>query len=360
MLRLQKTLPIGMVLIAIFSFRIVNAQEPIATLESSPSPTLSQLQITPADMINTVNDLRLSYGLAALTVHPALMEIAQVEVNGIAAGYGGHWRPNNLTLGQWLLSLGYPLSGDLSQDGYRSENFIMGPYLTVQDAINHWRDDDPHTATMLSPNRSDIGASLATGTDEWGQTIYYYVLETALQTKSGQMQYNAYPTLTAIASDQVALFGDATQAAQSLQVPQYIVKVSRATARPDGDVIHEVKNGQSLWSIAIEYGVTIEQVRRLNNISSTDIYTGQKLLVSKGATQPVPISDATKTPVISVPITLMISATPSLIPLQTSTLQPPEANIAQDRKVNMISLAAIVLSAFVLSGVLTMSRKDKN
>ena len=73
--------------------------------------------------------------------------------------------------------------------------------------------------------------------------------------------------------------------------------VVRATARPDGDVIHEVKNGQSLWSIAIEYGVKIEQIHRLNNLPSTDIYLGQKLLVQKSATQPVPTATATDTPI---------------------------------------------------------------
>ncbi len=245
-----------------------------------------------------VNALRLSNGLPALNAHPVLMQIAQTEVEGIAAGMGGHWRPNNITLGQWLLSLGYPLSGDLSLDGYRSENWITGPGLTVQDAIRMWSGDDPHLNTMLSPHRSDIGAGVATSMDEWGQTVIYYVLETALQTTSGQMQSDAYPTLTAIALGQVTVYGDATQAAQSLLVPQYILPVVRATARPDGDVIHEVKNGQSLWSIAIEYGVKIEQIRLLNNLSSTDIYTGEKLLVQKGATQPMPTSTVTKTPVV--------------------------------------------------------------
>ena len=109
-----------------------------------------------------------------------------------------------MTLGQQLLVLGHPLWGDLSLDGYRSENVVWGPGFTVQDAIRFWRSDDPHTDTMLSPNRSDIGAAVASGQDEWGFTIYYYVLETALQTRSGKMQSDAYPTLTAIASNQAA------------------------------------------------------------------------------------------------------------------------------------------------------------
>lgn len=279
---------------------------------------LNQETGTPLQLIEAVNELRLAYGLPPLNVHPVLMQVAQIEAEGLAAGRPGHWRPNNLTLGQWLLSLGYPLSGDLSLDGYRSENVVWGPNFTVQDAIKMWNNDDPHTNTMLSAERSDIGAGTSAATDEWGQTVYFYVLETALQTKSGQMQYDSYPILTAIAGNQGLAYGDATQMAQSLQVAQYIMPVVQATAQPDGDVIHEVKNGQSLWSIAIKYGVKIEQIRQLNNLSSIDLYPSQKLLVQKGATQPAPTPTATGT---------TLSASPSPTPSRIHSDPSPSAGI---------------------------------
>jgi len=316
---------------------------------------MSQSSFSPTELINAVNALRLANGLPPLKVHPVLMQIAQTEVDGIAAGMGGHWRPNNLTLGQWLLSLGYPLSGDLSLDGCRSENFIMGTGLTVQEAINRWGGDDPHLNTMLSPDRSDIGAGAATSIDELGQTVYYYVLETALQTKSGQMQYNTYPTLTAITMDQVAEYGDATQAAQSLLVSQHIMPVVRATARPDGDVIHEVKNGQSMWSIAIEYGVKIVDIRQLNNLSSTDIRLGQKLLVQKGATQQMSTSNVTETP--AAPMTFTARPT---VQFQTSTPQPTEAYSAPDQKANPLNLGAVAIAALFFSGICTAIARKKN
>jgi LysM repeat protein/uncharacterized protein YkwD len=342
-LKIKKTLLFVAILAVLFSFQIVDAQ--------GLNP-MSQASSAPAELINAVNSLRLANGLPQIKVHPVLMQIAQIEVEGIAAGMGGHWRPNNITLGQWLLSLGYPLSGDLSLDGFRSENWVMGPGLTVQDAIKYWQGDDPHLNTMLSPNRSDIGAGVATSIDEWGQSVYYYVLETALQTTNGQMQYDAYPTLTAIALTQVTVYGDATQVAQSFLVPQYIVPVVRATARPDGDVIHEVKNGQSLWSIAIEYGVKIEQIRQLNNLSSTDIRSGQKLLVQKGATQPMPTTTVTETPVA-----LLMPRTP--VQFQTPTPQPMEEYSAPGQKVNTFSFGAIAIAVLFLGGIfiLLISRK---
>ena len=89
---------------------------------------------TPAEIIDAINALRRSYGLPTLAVHPVLMALAQRQADGIAAGLTGHWRPYGLTLGQLLIMEGYPLAGDLTQDGYRSENWIVAS--TAQDAID--------------------------------------------------------------------------------------------------------------------------------------------------------------------------------------------------------------------------------
>ena len=114
---------------------------------------------TPAEIIDAINALRLSHGRPALATHPVLMTLAQRQANGIAAGLRGHWRPYGLTLGQLLIMEGYPLAGDLSQDGYRSENWIIS--MTAQGAIESWLWDDEHSNTMLSEYRSDIGAGVS-------------------------------------------------------------------------------------------------------------------------------------------------------------------------------------------------------
>jgi len=228
--------------------------------------TLAQDTIpTAAEVIEAVNALRIANGLLPLNPHPVLMQVAQWEANAIAAGAPGHTRPGGLTLGQWLISLGYPLAGDLSLDGYRSENWIT--IDTAQGAVDAWLGDGPHTNTMLSPDRSDIGAAVAVSDQ------VYIVLETALQTRSGQMQTDAYSILTAFPQG-------ASSGSGSNLVPQYIIPVKRSTAHPGGDVIHKVQYGQSLWSIAIIYNTTIDQIRAWNMAAdSNDLYVGQKLLV---------------------------------------------------------------------------------
>jgi LysM repeat protein len=268
---------------------------------------------TASEVIEAVNALRIANGLLPLNPHPVLMQVAQWEANAIAGGAPGHTRPGGLTLGQWLLSLGYPLSGDLTLDGYRSENWITAS--TAQEAVQAWLGDEPHTNTMLSPFRSDIGAAVAVSDQ------IYIVLETALQTNNGFMQPVAYDMLTAIAQGGSFTGGDNL-------VPQYIIPVKRSTARPDGNVVHKVQYGQSLWSIAITYNTTIDQIRAWNNLGdSIEIYDGQVLLVQRGATQPPP---PTNTPLASPTPFYDITPTGSASFL-TATAQPVSLEQSNER-----------------------------
>ncbi len=317
-----------LLLLALFSFVLPKA----ALADASNIPNRQQDQLTPDAVINAVNALRLAYGMVPLNVHPVLMQIAQEEANGIAAGMSGHWRPNNMTLGQWLISLGYPLSGDLTLDGYRSENWVAAS--TVDDAISFWLSDDPHTNTMLSQNRSDIGAGIAIGDQ------IYVVIETALQTSSGQQQSKAYDILTGIPGTQTV---NDTGSAQSL-LPEYIIPVMRSTARPDGDVFHKVQSGQTLWSVAVTYGTTINRLRAWNNLGEgTIIHPGQVLLVQKSATQPPPTT-GTSTPFI-LPV-----FTPALHNVSTTTpTATPESLFIVSHSSGKYS--TLIIFSLILAGV---------
>src|SRR5579859_1095877 len=79
------------------------------------------------------------------------------------------------------------------------------------------------------------------------------------------------------------------------------------TPQPDGSVIHTVRKGETLAGIAQAYGVSIDQIRQLNDLpaGSTTVSAGTYLLISIGeatATLPpnatVMIVTATFTPVV--------------------------------------------------------------
>ena len=328
---MRKILLLAILFLAIMPFRFVRAQE------STP---------TPAELINEVNSLRLANGLNALAVNPVLMQIAQEQANGIASGLPGHWRPNNMTLGQWMISLGYPLSGDLSQDGYRSENWTSAQ--SAQGAVQSWLGDAPHINTMLSPFRSDIGAGIIAA--DGG---YIFVLETALRTTNGLMQSNASAILTGIPLTQQAYNAGATLAAENGTLSQYSLPVMVSTANPGGDVVHEVQYGQTLWSIAITYGTTIKEIQRLNNWDEDTVYVGQELLVMKGATLPPQLTavSAASTFITPQPTATATRASPS------PTSQPGIAITTKSPQELTLSAAAIAFAALVLGAVFAFSRK---
>ncbi|MFZ5855952.1 MAG: LysM peptidoglycan-binding domain-containing protein [Chloroflexota bacterium] len=315
----------------------------------TPQPSMP----TPGEVITLVNNLRLSRGLSALTTNSILMQVAADQANALALSNGaiGHERPCGMTLGQDLLRRGFPLAGALSLDGYRSENW--GTASTAEEAIRMWLGDEPHTDTMVDPNRSDIGAAVAVS----DQT--YVVLETALSTASGQMQYEAAAILTGIPMTVSACYGEATQYAENSLLPQYSVPVARATALPNGDVIHEVKYGQALWSIAIQYGTTIDDLRRLNNLPATPvIYPGQKLVVMKGATQPPPDAALTPTlPAANVAYDFIITPIASYTATTTTAQQTPISSGDFVQQNGMVLAILFLAFAVLLVGMGVFGRR---
>jgi LysM repeat protein len=68
-------------------------------------------------------------------------------------------------------------------------------------------------------------------------------------------------------------------------VPQIIVPVKVATPGVDGKVWHVVQAGQSLWSIAIAYKVTIKDIDYYNDLAGNiQLQVGQKLFIPSNST----------------------------------------------------------------------------
>jgi len=321
-------------------------------ITTTPEPAIP----SPADIINVVNNLRIANGLNVLSVHPVLMEVAAQQASGIANGMPGHWRPNGLTLGQWLLSLGYPLSGDLALDGYRSENwFYMSTSTTMDEIITSWQGDAEHRETMFSEFRSDIGASIAITPD--GEVVA--VLETALQTRSGLMQYGASAMLTGIVQTQAAYSGMETFAAEHGLSPQYLVPIAISTARPDGDVVHEVQYGQSLWSLSDMYHISVDEIKRLNGLIDDTVVPGWKLLIQKSATQPAP---PTPTFILNTPNqtqaafpTLTLTATPILTP----TFNDTDVLVQSFGQNRLVVVALIISFSVLIAGVVGFGKQKE-
>jgi hypothetical protein len=81
--------------------------------------------------------------------------------------------------------------------------------------------------------------------------------------------------------------------AQAQPTQATIIPIQVSEANPDGSVIHEVKEGQTLWNIAAAYQVNLGEVLRLNGLSEGSlIYPGQKLLIKAASLSPAPTSSS--------------------------------------------------------------------
>ncbi len=310
-----------------------------------------QRQITTADqLISEVNALRLSYGLPALTWHSILMQSAQSQADYMAAtGQTTHTRPGGTTYTQQLLTLGFPLAGDLSLGGFRAENILNSSAPLVWDGVPPaWQDTD-HMNTMLSQNFTHIGAGVSQGSGG-----YFYAVDTAAATGSGQMQESAS-----------SVIGSSGGSSEAAGVSQYMVAVVKATARPDGDVIHAVQYGQTLWSIAIEYGTTIKNIQALNNLGEDlVVYQGQALLIQKAATQPAPnlptatlpppatqtVVPATPTSAIASPMNITLTPTVEFQAADESSSSKPASS--------QILVVVLIIAAFIGAGVAVWLIRD--
>jgi LysM repeat protein len=236
------------------------------------------------DLINTVNALRTSLGLAAYRVDPWLMTYAQEHADYI----------DSLNSGTHLHS-----DGTLPWDNGVQENVAGGTagYVTAAVVVYQIWVDEGHLKTMTGYPAGEIGAGVAYSADN-DQT--YFVIDVRP------------------AAEEVAASAPAATAV--------FVPYTTSTPQADGWIVHTVTEGQTLWSIAISYGTTVATIRELNGIpaDSTQIYVGQalKIILAAAVIPATQVSDATPAGQYAAATSIPPSTTPS--PSPTATPQPSQ------------------------------------
>ncbi len=238
----------------------------------------------PYSLIDAVNNLRAANGLPAYQVNNILMSIAQAHSDYQAAiGQVTHTGAGGTRPRDRAAAAGY--GG--GRTFFISENIAGGTDLSVDGVISMWLGDDPHIQTMLGATYQDIGAGVAVSNG-----FVYYTIDVAY-TAGGN--YGPGATFTP---------GGPTA------IPIYLVQTS--TPNSDGSVVHIVMSGQTLIGIAKAYGLTVPEIKALNNLTSDAIYVGDKLIIRRANT-PGPTGTPTAT------ITPTRAATPTRNPTRTPT-----------------------------------------
>ncbi|MFN8426802.1 MAG: LysM peptidoglycan-binding domain-containing protein [Anaerolineales bacterium] len=208
-------------------------------------------QVSAYELILAMNTLRVSYGLPPLIEDPIINAVAQATAQTMAA--------NNMS---WHIG---DVRGRIAAAGYggggtvwATENFAVSwnGGMGIDEIMAVWADPD-HMLPAVTPAYCNIGAGVATVN---GKT--YYILQAAYV--SGK-ECGSYTSVA----------GAGVSTGSGLIVPVQI-----ATPDAEGKIFHVVQAGQSFWSIAVAYQVTIQDIETWNNITrDTPLQSGQRLFI---------------------------------------------------------------------------------
>ena len=69
-----------------------------------------------------------------------------------------------------------------------------------------------------------------------------------------------------------------------------LISSADSTGDAGNDTYYVVKNGDTLWSIARKHNLSVNELKALNNLSSNDLSLGQRLIVGKGSSNDYVVS----------------------------------------------------------------------
>jgi LysM repeat protein len=266
-MRFQRLL--GWFMLIVFGMGAFHRPQSVRADDIHPAPSY---QVNAYDLIIAMNTLRVSYGLPALVEDPIVNAVAQ-STAAIMAANNMSWHIGDVR-GR-LATAGYGGGGTV----WATENFaVSSGGMGIDEIMAVWADPD-HMRPAVNAAYCHVGAGVAQTSD--GKT--YYVLQAAYVSEQA----------CGSSSSPTGSGGTSQPGTGSNAVPQLIVPVKIATPDADGRIYHVVQAGQSFWSIAISYQITIHDLEVWNNLSrDTPLQAGQSLFIpgkdTEGYATPTP------------------------------------------------------------------------
>jgi LysM repeat protein len=227
-------------------------------------------QVSAYELILAMNTLRVSYGLPALIEDPIVNAVAQ-STAAIMAANNMSWHIGDVR-GR-IAAAGYGSGGTV----WATENFaVSSGGMGIDEIMAGWADPD-HMRPAVTPAYCNVGAGMAQASN--GRI--YYVLQAA------------YVSGRECGSSSPSPGGTSQPGTVPNPVSQLIIPVKIATPDADGRIYHAVQAGQSFWSIAIAYQITIHDLEVWNNLSrNIPLQAGQRLFIpgknTEGYATPTP------------------------------------------------------------------------
>jgi LysM repeat protein len=270
----------------------------------TPQDEVVAQSVSASDLINAVNALRASRGLSPYRVDSGLMSYAQQHAEYMASIQSATHTHSD---------------GSIAWESGIQENVASGTdgMINSEIVVNQIWSDNIHMRVMVDFSTGDVGAGVGLGSDG---NLYFVLNVIASDSTTNTNLTNSTQSVAQITTVEPV----ATTASE------WIIPLVKSTPNAEGEIIHVVANGQSLWDIAIAYEVTIDDIRLLNNLDmdSTVINIGQELMIMQVTVQPiVPKEETTPFPaeVTERPTTTAtsrIAATEILSAIVTETPMP--------------------------------------
>lgn len=181
-----------------------------------------------------------------------------------------------------------------------------------------WSQDPAHM-------NMQIGIDPTGGTNPWGSAVVWsgtanpldayrlFQVEAVAQGSTVTVFLYSYPDWPKQNQDvyfddaSLVVIGDAqpqpataTSAQSSAPAPAPAVEavpVTVATPRPDGSIVHVVQSGQTLWVIAVHYGVALDDLRAYNDVGAF-LHEGDELIIRPASAAPEPAPEPTSEPTV--------------------------------------------------------------
>ena len=178
---------------------------------------------------------------------------------------------------------------------------------------------------MTSTNLTEVGAGVSCSGD------YCYFTLDAAQPSGAPISYTPAPGTTANAP------GGAAVATIAVVFP--------STPEPDGSIKHTVREGEVLYTISVAYKVSVNEIKKLNKLSSDMIYPGDVLIIRKGSGTLTPTVAPSFTPAPTYTPFVFWTVTSSPAPAPTSLPSAPVTGSGGAVVVGIIIVAALILAA---------------
>ncbi len=218
---------------------------------------------TPSQVIAAINAYRAQNSIFPLNPNSLLAQIAQDQADYQATiqtlthrGEGG------TTVEQRAAAVNYGTGFTT----FVNEIAYGGTNAGVAEAVNWWKGSTTHNSIMLNTTRHEIGAGVATATNG---KVYYTVVVGYVSGGTTPLPLNA-----------------------TIAPPP----VQTATPGTDGEIVHTVRAGETIETIAAAYGVSLNTVFSLNGLTSGAIVVQDQVLLIRQPNTSIPKLTETPTP----------------------------------------------------------------